>query len=137
MQTMGSTKIILLTLCIGSIALLMSPSIGVAEELSSSGTVSANTLIKRSSENCETGLLNKCAEGEACFVNIEIKGEAAHSLYNSLRQNGIKSDDATGEYVGTKTDAMTCYESGGNYTCVIGYSSATNGLVHASGCEYE
>ncbi len=137
MQPIGSTKITLFTICIGSIALLMSPSIVVAEELSRSGTVSVNTLIKRSSENCETGLLDKCAEGEDCFVNIEIKGEAAHSLYDVLRQRGIKSNDATGEYVGTKSDAMTCYVGVGNYTCVIGYNSVTNGLVQASGCQYE
>lgn len=100
------------------------------------GTSSAEVVIKRKGEFCETGAADKCQFNQPCFINVFIRGEVAKALYDALKLHGIKNWDGFElEYVGTETNRLTCYGSGEKgYFCSFGYDGVSNQLSAAKTC---
>lgn len=93
---------------------------GDAKIQSSKGGVAVDTIIKKPDKECPTGITKKCVPDQPCVTNIEISGEAAKQLWMLLQLHGTKTTDPLGDYVGTNTGALTCWENKGTYNCTIG-----------------
>jgi hypothetical protein len=111
------------------IALAISASPLRAEVSSVEGKTEIDLVRKGQGYECETATVPDCKPGQICYGRIQIMGEAARELYEAMRLHGSKVDDFSGEpYVGTQTDALTCWEFGGEYGCAVGYNALTNTL---------
>lgn len=100
------------------------------------GTSSAEVVIKREGEYCETGVAEKCKSNQPCFINMFIRGEAAKALYDALKMHGIKTWHGFElEYVGTASNRLTCYGSErSDYFCSFGYDAMSNQLSETKTC---
>jgi hypothetical protein len=129
---------------ITAMATILSPQIwadevesGNAKTITNIGNSSITTVIKKKGLECQTGLTQKCEQGKPCFSNIEIDGDTAKQLWQLLEAHGIKSNDATGEYVATNSEAMQCYSNEGKFSCVIGYDAIANIMTAPNYCDPE
>lgn len=112
-------------------------SFAFAETIQAQGTVSTYSEVKRAGEDCETGATAACKIGAPCFARIVIEGEAAHTLYDAMKLHAPRLNGAFGGYYGTQTDAMTCWENNGAYSCDMGYDAVANIWSEAKWCQYE
>jgi hypothetical protein len=111
------------------VALILGSHSVQAEILSSEGESEADLVRKGKGYECETAGLSNCKLGQICYGKIEITGEAARVLYEAMRPHGTKIDDfSQDQYVGTRTDALTCWAIAGEYGCAVGYDALTNTL---------
>jgi hypothetical protein len=97
----------------------------------------ARSYVLRGPPECRA--VDKCTQGEPCFLGIFIEGEPARILYDAMKHHAPKVDEFSGSnYFGTSTDAMVCYEINGNYSCRIGYDAGPNVLtkIEIDECEF-
>jgi hypothetical protein len=121
------------------VAAYAAPTTVFGETVTSEGTASVWVRIKRAGDACVTGATDTCKVGQLCFGAITVTGGAAKVLYEALKVHGIKHTGCCGDYVGTQTDSMTCYQDEQNktYTCQIGYDGLSNKIIAAPACQSE
>jgi hypothetical protein len=102
------------------------------------GSSSAEVVVKREGEFCETGAADKCQAGQPCFINVFIRGEPAKALYEALKLHGTKKWDGFElEYTSTRSNRLTCYGSQNKgYYCSFGYDGVSNQLSDVKACRY-
>lgn len=107
---------------VAALALLALPlGIGLAEETTKpfSGTY------RLGSSGCKAG------PSQACRLNVEISGELAKAIYESMRSKAVK-DECTGGQLKTDRGALTCYVTPeGKHECHFGYDFARKKLVYS------
>lgn len=108
------------------------------ETFEAKGTVTTYSDVMRPGEACETSAANLCKPGQPCFARIVIEGQAARALYDAMKLHSPKFSEVSGSnYLGTQTNAMTCWEINGAYSCDIGYDALENVLSETKSCQYE
>lgn len=125
-----------LILSLVAMASVTAPAFG--ETSSADGKATAYSHVMRPGEECETGAAETCKPGLPCFARIVIEGQAARLLYDAMKLHPRKFQDADSSYYfGTQTDAMTCWETNGVYSCDFGYDAVANVLSQGKSCQFE
>ena len=109
------------------------PVYGERSSFSGSAEIKAET--KRADEECDPGAKAQCKEGELCFANLIIQGEAARVLYEEFKRHGA-GGGAVGEFA-TKSEVMACAHDDAGYWCEVGYDAVNNELTYPIYCQEE